>query len=141
MKLFLLRGLLVVDAGVLFLLGALMVVQPTEVQRVFHFQELPPTVAYMVGMWGCVMGSLGFGYLVAATDPLRHRIWVQVGILRGGAEFFLGIYYLARSTVTFQQAGFGTLLAGLMALAYILLYPRLPGPTAPVTGTPATPPV
>jgi hypothetical protein len=130
MKLFLLRGLLLVDAAVLFLLGGLLVFAPAEVERTFHFQDLPPAVAYFFAMWGCVMGTLGFGYLVAVTHPLRHRAWINVGIIRGALECGLGIFYLARGTVTFQQAGLGTLVAGGMALAYILLYPRLPRPVA-----------
>ena len=38
----------------------------------------------------------------------------------------LGLVYLSRGTVTFQQAGFGIIVAGLMALAYVALYPRKP---------------
>jgi hypothetical protein len=128
MKLSLLRGLLIVDAAVLFLLGGLLVFAPVEVQRTFHFHDLPQAVAYFLGMWGCIMSTMGFGYLVAATHPLRHRAWVNVGIIRGAVECGLGIFYLACGTVTLQQAGLGTLVAGLMALAYITLYPRLPRP-------------
>ena len=82
---------------------------------------------------------MGFGYLVAATHPLRHCVWINVGIIRGALEAALGILYLARGIVTFQQAGLGTLLAGLMALAYVALYPRLPRAVASTT-TPAPPP-
>jgi len=52
MKLFLLRGLLIVDAAVLFLLGGLLIFAPAQVERAFHFQDLPPAVAYLIGMWG-----------------------------------------------------------------------------------------
>jgi hypothetical protein len=128
MKLLLLRCLLVVDAAVLFLLGGLLIFVPTQVERAFHFRDLPPAVAYLIGMWGCLMGTMGFGYLVAATHPLRHRAWINVGIIRGVLECALSLVYLARGTVTLPQAGLGTLVAGLMALAYVALYPRLPRP-------------
>jgi hypothetical protein len=128
MRLFLLRGLLIADAAILLLLGGLLILEPLQVERAFHFQDLPPAVAYLIGMWGCVMSTMGFGYLVAATHPLRHRAWIKVGILRGVLEAALGVVYLTRGTVTFQQAGFGTLVAALMALAYLVLYPRLPRP-------------
>ena len=138
MRLFLLRGLLVADAGVLFLFGGLLIFEPSQVERFFHFQDLPPAVTYIIGMWGCVMGTMGFGYLVAATNPLRHRVWINVGIIRGALEFILGIWYLVRGTVTFQQAGLGTIAAALIALAYVVLYPRSPRPINP-SPTPATP--
>ncbi|MSU57496.1 MAG: hypothetical protein EXS35_04830 [Pedosphaera sp.] len=131
MKLSLLRGLLILDAAVLFLLGALLIFAPAQVERAFHFQDLPAAVGYMIGLWGCVFATLGLGYVVAATNPIRHLAWVQVGIARGALECLLGVFYLARGVVTFQQAGFGIIVAGAMALAYLALYPRTPS-AAPV---------
>ncbi|MCX6926624.1 MAG: hypothetical protein NT154_25960 [Verrucomicrobia bacterium] len=139
MRLFLLRGLLLLDAAVLFLLGGLLIFTPTQVEKAFHFQDLPPAVAYLIGMWGCLMATMGFGYLVAATHPLRYRVWINIGIIRGALEFVLGVFYLARGIITFQQAGLGTLVAGLLAMAYVGLYPRLPRPVVP-SPTPAPPP-
>ena len=139
MKLFLLRALLVIDAAVLFLLGGLLILAPVQVEQAFHFQDLPPAVAYLLGMWGCLMATMGFGYLVAATHPLRYRVWINIGIIRGALECALGIFYLVRGTITFQQAGLGTLVAGLLAVAYVVLYPRQPRPVVP-SQTPAPPP-
>lgn len=138
MKLFLLRGLLLVDSTILFLLGGLLVFAPVRVEQAFHFQDLPAAVAYLIGMWGCLMATMGFGYLVAATHPIRYRVWINIGVIRGAVECALGIVYLARGIITFQQAGLGTLVAGLLALAYIVLYPRMPRPV-PATPTPVSP--
>ena len=126
MKFTLLRGLLILDAAVLFLLGALLIFAPAQVERAFQFRDLPPAVSYLIGLWGCVFGTMGFGYLVAATNPVRHRVWIQVGIARGTLECVLGWVYLARGTVTFQQAGFGVIVAALISIAYLVLYPRKP---------------
>ena len=126
MKMALLRVLLVVDAFVLFLLGALLIFAPSQVEKAFHFQNLPPAVGYLIGLWGCVFVTMGFGYLVAATNPIRHRVWIQVGIARGALECALGAVYLARGIVTLQQAGLGILVAALISIAYLALYPRPP---------------
>jgi hypothetical protein len=133
MKLLLLRGLLVADAAILFLLGGLLVVVPGEVLRTFHIRDLPPVANYLVGMWGCLLGTMGFGYLVAASHPLRHRVWINIGIIRGALECALGVFYMANGSVTVQQAALGTLVAGLIGLAYVILYPRSPRavPAAP----------
>jgi hypothetical protein len=141
MKLSLLRFLLLIDAGILFLLGAVLILAPGQVERAFHFQNLPPAVAYLMGLWGCVFATMALGYLVASTHPLRHRAWIQVGIARGALECALGLFYLVRGTVTFQQAGFGIIVAGLMAIAYIVLYPSRPRlVNAPEIANPSPPP-
>src|SRR5581483_7258824 len=73
-------------------------------------KDLPVGVHYILGLWGCVLVTLGFGYTVAATNPLRHLVWAQMGIARG--------------LVTFQQAGVGIIVAGLVTVAYLACYPR-----------------
>lgn len=124
MKLTLLRYLLMIDAAVLLLLGACLIFAPRQVEIVFHFPDLPEAVNYLIGLWGCVFLTLGCGYIVAATQPARHVVWVQVGIGRGALECILGAVYLARGVVTWQQAAFGIVTAGLITGAYAALYPR-----------------
>jgi len=126
MKLSLLRYLFLIDAAVLSLLGALLIFAPKQLETAFGFRDLPPAVSYLIGLWGCALGTLAIGYIVAAANPIRHRVWAQVGIARGALECALGVVYLARETVTFQQAGFGIIAAALMTVAYAALYPRKP---------------
>jgi len=124
MKLTLLRYLLMLDAAILFLLGALLILTPRQVEIAFRFNDLPTAVSYLLGLWGCVFATLGVGYVVAATHPRRHLVWVQVGIARGALECLLGVVYLARGVVSWQQAAFGIITAGVLAGAYLALYPR-----------------
>jgi len=126
MKLKLLRYLFLIDAAVLALLGALLIFAPSQILVAFGFRDLPPAVNYLVGLWGCGLGTLAIGYLVAAANPIRHRVWAQVGIARGALECLLGLVYLAQNTVTFKQAGLGIIIAALMTIAYTALYPRKP---------------
>src|SRR5438552_18682621 len=101
MKQTLLRYLLLLDAAILFLLGALLILAPNQIQLAFQFKDLPLGVNYILGLWGCVFLTMAFGYVVASTAPARHVVWVQVGIARGIAECLLGAIYLARGVVTF----------------------------------------
>jgi hypothetical protein len=121
-----LQILLALDAAVLFVLGLLLVLAPRQVELAFQFKDLPEGVSYIIGLWGCVLATVAIVYAVAALDPIRHLVWVQVGIARGALECALGAIYLARGIVTWQQAGFGILVAALITVAYILLYPRPP---------------
>ena len=145
----LLRFLLKLDAAVLLMLGGLLILVPKQVELTFQFKDLPAGVSYVIGLWGCVMATMGIGYLVAASNPIRHIVWVQVGITRGALECVVGLVYLARGIVTFAQAGSGIILAALFTVGYIVLYPREPRavslefdetpPPAPLTSTPTPP--
>jgi hypothetical protein len=85
---------------------------------------------------------MSFGYWVAATNPLKHIVWIQIGIARGLLECLVGTAYVVQETVTFQQARTGIILAGVMALGYLILYPRrrcaasIPASGAPVSHRP-----
>ena len=126
MKQTLLRNLLLLDAVVLFLLGAALVLMPERVERGFNFSNLPAGVSYITGLWGCALLTMSMGYVAAAKNPVRQVVWLQVGIARGGAEFLFGCVCVARGLVSFRQAVPGIVLAGLMSLGYLLLYPRKP---------------
>src|SRR5260370_25532679 len=114
------------------MLGTFLIFEPRQVEIAFHFPDLPAAVSYLIGLWGCVFMTLGFGYVIAATHPIRHLVWVQVGIARGALECLLGVVYLARGVVTWQQAAFGIVTAAVIAAAFAALSPRrhLPSPTA-----------
>jgi len=124
MRLTLLRYVLMIDAAVLFLIGVLLIFLPKQVEVAFHFVELPAAVSYLIGLWGCVFATMAGGYVIAATEPLKHVIWVQVGIARGALECLLGVVYLMRGIVTWQQAAFGLVTAAAITGAYCALYPR-----------------
>jgi hypothetical protein len=122
-RLRMLRMLLALDATLLFLLGALLIVWPSGIERAFHFENMPGAVSYIIGLWGCVYVSLAAGYFIAALDPVRHVTWVQIGIARGALECVFGLIALARNLVTWNQAGAGIAVAAMIAIAYVVLYP------------------
>jgi hypothetical protein len=122
-RLQLLRVLLAIDAAVLVVFGGLFLAMPGKVLLAFGFREMPPVVGYLIGLWGCAFVSLGLGYGLAVENPLKNIAWVRVGIVRGALECAFGLVVIARHLVTWQQAGFGTLLAGAMTVAYLLTYP------------------
>lgn len=119
-----LRMLLMMDATILVLLGAAFIFAPQQIEAAFHFPPLPTGVNFLIGMWGCALATMGFGYAVAAMDPVRHAVWVGVGVARGVLEAAVGWWCFARGFVTWQQSGFGILLAAFMAVGYLALYPR-----------------
>ena len=123
-RLRMLRVLLAMDAAVLLALGALLMAMPANVGVAFGFRNLAPAVCYLIGLWGCALISLGVGYLCAAGDPVRNVTWVCAGIVRGALECAFGFVVLQQHMVTWHQAAFGTIIAGAIAVAYLILYPR-----------------
>jgi hypothetical protein len=138
MKLSPLKNLLLLDAAILIVIGGLFIVAPRQITAFFKFTEVPAAINYLIGLWGCVLITLGAAYVIAASNPVRHRLWIQIGIARGALETLLGLAYLAIGSVTFAQAGFGTIAAAVMTVAYLLLYPRRPRVVeSPPTNSPA----
>ena len=115
---------MMMDAVVLTGLGALFIAVPRRIEAAFHFQNLPPGVDYMVGLWGCVFATVGLGYTLAAVEPRRNVLWVQMGIARGVLEIAFGALCVLRGVVTWEQASFGIFTAVFIAVAYVILYPR-----------------
>ena len=119
-----LRMLMMMDAVVLTGLGALFIAVPRRIEAAFHFQNLPLGVDYMIGLWGCVFATVGLGYALAAVDPRRNVLWVQMGIARGVLEVVFGAICVVRGVVTWEQASFGIFTAVFIAAAYVFMYPR-----------------
>jgi len=116
--------LIMMDATVLMLLGIGLIVSPAPLETAFQFENVPPAINFLIGLWGCVLLTLGAGYSIAAVDPHRHRLWVAVGIARGLVEAIFGLWCFQRGMVTWKQSGLGIMLAAFMAIAYLVLYPR-----------------
>jgi hypothetical protein len=116
--------LMMMDATILTLLGFAFIFCPGQIEEVFHFENVPPAMNFLIGLWGSVLLTLGTGYGVAAIDPRRHRLWVGTAVARGGLEAIFGLWCFCRGMVTWKQSGLGILLAAFMAIAYLVLYPR-----------------
>jgi hypothetical protein len=119
-----LRMLMMMDATVLGLLGIAFICCPAQIERAFHFENVPPALNFLIGLWGCVLLTLGMGYGIAAVDPHKNRLWVGIGVARGFLESIFGLWCYYRAVVTWKQSGLGILLAAFMAIAYLILYPR-----------------
>jgi hypothetical protein len=118
-----LRVLLAADSLVLLALGGLFMAVPGKVGLIFGFTDLPPAAGYMIGLWGCAFISLGVGYGCSVEDPIRNVNWVRAGIVRGALECAFGFIVVEQHLVTWHQAAFGTIIAGAITTAYVILYP------------------
>src|SRR3954468_24738862 len=119
-----LRVLLTADAAVLLALGLALIFVPDTLAAVFQFKDLPDVVDYIGGFLGCAFISLGIGYVAATADPIRHVIWIWIGIARALFEIVLSVVCVLRGIVSWPQAAFGIAFASMIALGYTIFYPR-----------------
>lgn len=128
------RIFLTIDATLLLALGLALMFVPESIALAFHFEKLPTEVDYIGGILGCVFFSLGIGYVVATADPVRHVMWIWIGIARAAFEVILSVACVMRNIVTWQQAIFAIVAASVIALGYSIFYPREPkSPSGPAT--------
>ena len=133
----LLRTLLIFDAVVLFLLGAVFIFAPGRSLSLFGFNSTPPGIAFILGVFGTVYATMGIGYVIAAQNPMRNVAWVQVAIARGAAESLFSLYCVLQGVVTSRQAGFSIVFPALIALGCLVLYPRPELPASEPASQPA----
>lgn len=112
-----LQVVLLLDSAALVALGALLIFAPAQVSALYGFGELPLAVHHLVGLWGCALVTLGVGYFIAATNPRRHVVMIQIGIGRGVLELLLGIWHVASGVVTLSQAATGMIAGAAVAVA------------------------
>ncbi len=127
---FALRLVLLLDSAVLLGLGSGLMLVPERTAVVFHFEALPAAYGVLLGVWGCALLSLGVGCFIAATEPYRHLVIVQIGIVRGLLEVLVCLAAMARGTVTFQQVWLGIVSGAVIAVVYSVVYPRRLAPPA-----------
>lgn len=121
-----LRALLLADAVALMLLGLALLFRPQAVANALDFRNLPASADYLIGIMGTLFLTTGLGYLAALRDPLRHLIWIQLGIARGALEVLLGLIYLQLGAVSWRQSGLGLIAAAAIVVGYIIFYPHPP---------------
>ena len=96
MKLSPLRVLLALDAAVLFLLGALLILAPRRVEFAFRFKDLPEGVSYIIGLWGCVLVTMASAI---NTKPLSQSV-----CLRMIPPFHIGRRFLVAPPASHQMS-------------------------------------
>jgi len=123
LRLALLRVIMVADGIVLGLFGLGLILTPRAMFTLFKL-DLPPAAGYIAGLWGALLLTLAAAYVMAARQPLRNLVLVQIGIVRALLETAVSLFYVGSQAITLEQAAAGIFLAVWFAIAYILLFPQ-----------------
>jgi hypothetical protein len=120
-----LRMLMMADGTVLVILGALFILVPRHVEVAFHFDNLPAGVDYLIGP----LGAARWRRSDSATDRRdgSHRdtsFGCRSALRAACSRWRFGGFCIARGIINSQQGSFGMIVAGFIAIAYLVLYPR-----------------
>ncbi len=119
-----LKVTLIVAAIVGFIFGGMMLIIPDQAGALFNFPEFPQEIRYTVSSLGGMFVAFSVGFVLAARDPARHRILVQVGLVGYALSLVVTIYYLLRGTIGWDIATVPFIIQLVFVIAFAVFYPR-----------------
>jgi hypothetical protein len=107
--------------GILFGLG--FVFAPTQICSMIGFEKGPAYMPYFLAFVGISWMLAGVFVIIAARDPLKHIMWVQLAIVWSLLDALAALYFIIRGNVNFSQAGMGLILDIVFVVAFLVFYP------------------
>ncbi len=107
--------------GILFGLG--FVFAPEQLCSMFGFEKAPTYVPYFLAFIGISYIVAGVFVIIAARNPLKHIMWVQLAIAWSLLDALSALYFIIRGNVNFSQAGMVPIIDVVFVVAFLALYP------------------
>ena len=120
------RGLkivMIIWAAIGILLGLAFVFFPTQLGAMQGYEKGPAWSPYLHAMLGITFIAIGAFLIVAARDPLRNILWVQLVITLTILMVAVEVYSLIRGFVTFEQVGMSIIIDAVFFVVFMALYP------------------
>jgi len=118
-----LKVVLIIWAALGILVGLGYIFAPQQVGAMMGFEQGPAYVPYFLAMLGITYVTIGAFLIVAARDPIRNILWVQLAIVWAILAVAAAVYSMMRGFVTFEQAGVGLIIDSAFFVALMALYP------------------
>jgi hypothetical protein len=118
-----LKVAMIVWAVVGILVGLGLVFAPEQLRSMFGFEKAPVYVPYFLAFIGIPYIVAGVFVIIAARDPLKHIMWVQLAIAWSLLEVLTTLYFIIRGNVNFNQAGMVLIIDAIFVVAFLALYP------------------
>jgi hypothetical protein len=118
-----LKIVMIIWAAIAILMGLAFVFFPTQLGEMGGYEKGPAWSPYLHAMLGIAFIAIGAFVIVAARDPLRNIMWVQLVITLAILMVAVEVYSLIRGFVTFEQVGMSIIIDAVFAVAFLALYP------------------
>jgi hypothetical protein len=107
--------------GILYSLMFLFI--PETLYPRLGLENAPASVPFFLAMLGNAYLVPSVFVILAARDPLKHILWVQLAIAWSILDLVAQLFYLIRGNINFGQAGPGMILDIVFVVAFLVLYP------------------
>lgn len=111
-------GIVQIFFGLTFLLA------PTMYPKMVNLQQAPEWVSWMLIFTSARMLGFGVGMFVAAQDPLKHKLWIQIMIGLQIIDWTGTILYITSGAVTLAQVTSASFLPLIFIALLAYSYPR-----------------
>lgn len=119
-----LKILVIIWAALGILMGLWMIFAPEQLAEMQGYEQGPEYVLYLLASLGVfLIVSKAFIIVAVTRDLLKNILWVQMAIALAIFMVAVGVYSICRGFVTFEQAGVGTIIEAVFAVAFLALYP------------------
>lgn len=120
----LLRWTLWFIALVQFILGAGFLIAPEGMAQALQLPATPGWANWMFGMMAVRFLGFGYGMLLAARDPLRHRPWLGAMVAIQAVDWLVTARYLLAGAVTLAQVSTASFLPLVFIAVLLWCWPR-----------------
>ncbi len=110
-------------AAINILVGLAFIFAPQPLLAMDGFEKGPPYLSYFLAFLGNALLVSGAFVLIAARDPLKYIVWVQLAIAWSLLDTLAAGYFLMEGVVRFSQVGWVPIIDVLFAAAFLVLYP------------------
>jgi hypothetical protein len=129
-----LKVVMIVYGAILILGGLAGILIPDQMAKLAGVGEPGGYAKSVIATLGAIRLAAGVWVIIAGQDPLRHINWVKFGIMELLLLVAVSLYSISQGYVEFSQGGTLLVLAAILAVVLLALYPwRVARATPPVT--------
>ena len=118
-----LKVVMIIWSMIVILFGLGFLFAPGKFCSMSGFENPAPYVPFFLALLGMGYIVVGFFVIVAARNPLKHIMWVQMAIVWTPLDAVVALFYIVKGNVSFSQAGAAPILHGILTVALLIFYP------------------
>ena len=111
-------------------LGLIFLLIPTNYASMMGLQQAPNWVNWMFTFMSIRMIGFGAGMFIAAKDPIKNKLWIQIMIVMQAMDWLGTVFYLTAGVVTLAQVTSASFLPLIFIALLVYSYPRPQASTA-----------
>ena len=105
-------------------LGLTFLLTPKMYPQMVNLTQAPDWVSWMLVFTSARMIGFGIGMFIAAQDPIRHKLWIQIMIGLQTMDWVGTVFYIFSGVVTIVQVSTASFLPIIFLVLLAYSYPR-----------------